>query len=292
MTIAGELFLDVEGVRTRYLERGVGDVVVLVHGGNFGATTSADAIEDWGVTIDDLSQWCRVVAIDKLGQGYTDNPRRDEDYTMDAVVQHAYKTLRILGIDSAHLIGHSRGGYLTCRLTVEHPELVKSCVIVSSNTCAPGTGTNEMVFANKPVPSLSRESQRWVLERYSYSADCVTGDWLDALTHIAQQQKYAEAIDKMMNEGLLWTQFLPGLQADKEDMFRMLGVRGIQRPVMQVWGCNDPTVSHTQAFGLYSILAAKERRSRWHIFNEAGHFCFREQRKRFNEVIRSFITDA
>ena len=70
-----------------------------------------------------------LVAIYKLGEGYTDNPRRDEDYTMDAVVQHAYKTLRILGIDSAHLIGHSRGGYLTCRLTVEHPELVKSCVI-------------------------------------------------------------------------------------------------------------------------------------------------------------------
>ena len=292
MTIDGERFVDVDGVKTRYVERGTGDVVVLVHGGNFGATTSADAIEDWGVTIDDLSQWCRVVAIDKLGQGYTGNPRRDEDYTMDAVVQHAYQTLRTLGIESAHLVGHSRGGYLTCRLTVEHPELVRSCVIVSSNTCAPGTGTNEMVFANKPAPALTRESQRWVLERYSYSADCVTDDWLDALTDISQQQKYAEAIDKMMLEGLMWTRFLPGLQADKEDMFDILGARGIQRPVMQVWGCNDLTVSHTQALDLYRILAARERRARWHTFNEAGHFCFREQPKRFNEVIRSFITEA
>ena len=292
MSLQGEKFVDVDGLRTRYWEGGSGEVVVLIHGGNFGATTSADAIEDWGDTLHDFSKWCRVVAIDKLGQGYTDNPKNDEDYTMDAVVQHVYKTLKTIGIDSAHLIGHSRGGYLTCRLTVEHPELVQSCVIVSSNTCAPGTGTNEMVFTNNPEPALTREGQRWVLERYSYSAECVTEDWLDALTDIAQQQKYAETIDKMINEGLMWTRFLPGLQTDKEEMFRMLSGRGIQRPVMLAWGNKDLTVSHTQTLELYKMLAAKERRCRGQIFNQSGHFCFREQRKRFNEVVQSFIASA
>ena len=285
----GEKFVDVGGVRTRYVEKGDGDIVVLFHGGNFGAATSADAIEDWGRTIDDLAQWSHVFAIDKLGQGYTGNPKTDDDYTMDAVVKHAHQTLRTLGIEGAHLIGHSRGGYLTCRLTVDYPELVKSCIIVDSNTCAPGTGTNEVVFANRPGDALSRESQRWVLEKYSYSADCVTEDWLDALVDIAQQQKYAETIDKMNNDGYLWTRFLPGLQTDKEDMFRILQTRGIQRPVMQIWGYNDPTVPHAMAFDLYRILAEKERRARWQIFNEAGHFSFREQPRRFNEVVRSFI---
>lgn len=289
MSMEGEKFVDVGGVRTRYVEKGDGDIVVLFHGGNFGAATSADAIEDWGRTIDDLAQWSHVFAIDKLGQGYTGNPKTDDDYTMDAVVKHAHQTLRTLGIEGAHLIGHSRGGYLTCRLTVDYPELVKSCIIVDSNTCAPGTGTNEVVFANRPGDVLSRESQRWVLEKYSYSADCVTEDWLDALVDIAQQQKYAETIDKMNNDGYLWTKFLPGLQTDKEDMFRILQTRGIQRPVMQIWGYNDPTVPHAMAFDLYRILAEKERRARWQIFNEAGHFSFREQPRRFNEVVRSFI---
>jgi pimeloyl-ACP methyl ester carboxylesterase len=289
MSMKGEKFVDVGGVRTRYVEKGDGDIVVLFHGGNFGAATSADAIEDWGRTIDDLAQWSHVFAIDKLGQGYTSNPKTDADYTMDAVVKHAHQTLRTLGIEGAHLIGHSRGGYLTCRLTVDYPELVKSCIIVDSNTCAPGTGTNEVVFANRPGDALSRESQRWVLEKYSYSADCVTEDWLDALVDIAQQQKYAETIDKMNNDGYLWTRFLPGLQTDKEDMFRILQTRGIQRPVMQIWGYNDPTVPHAMAFDLYRILAEKERRARWQIFNEAGHFSFREQPRRFNEVVRSFI---
>jgi pimeloyl-ACP methyl ester carboxylesterase len=39
---------------------------VLFDGGNLGATTSADAIEDWGRTIDDLAQRSHAFAIDKL----------------------------------------------------------------------------------------------------------------------------------------------------------------------------------------------------------------------------------
>ena len=292
MALKGEKFIDVEGVRTRYVERGTGETVVLIHGGNFGSTGSADAIDDWGDTIDDIAKWARVVAIDKLGQGYTGNPKSDDDYTMAAVVDHVHHTLKTLSIENAHLVGHSRGGYLTCRLTVDYPEIAKSCVIVSSNTCAPGTGGNEKVFANKPTPSLTAESQRWVLERYSYNDQCVSDDWVNALAAIAQQQSYAEAVDKMNEEGFLWTKFLPGLQTDKEEMFRIIESRGLQRPVLQIWGYNDPTVSHAQAHELYKIIAEKESRARWQIFNEAGHFCFREQRQRFNEVLRSFITNA
>ena len=292
MALDGEKFIDVDGVRTRYVDRGTGDTIVLFHGGNFGSTGSADATDDWGGTIDDIAKWGRVVAIDKLGQGYTENPKSDDDYTMAAVVKHAYQTLRALSIESAHLVGHSRGGYLTCRLTVDYPEIAKSCVIVSSNTCAPGTGGNEKAFANQPKPSLTAESQRWVLKHYSYSPDCVTDEWVEALTAIAQQQSYAEAVEKMTQEGYLWTKFLPGLLTDKEEMFRILQTRGIQRPVLQIWGYNDPTVSHAQAYDLYRILAEKERRARWQTLNEAGHFCYREQRKRFNEVLQSFITNA
>lgn len=292
MALDGEKFIDVDGVRTRYVDRGTGNTIVLFHGGNFGSTGSADATDDWGGTIDDIAKWGRVVAIDKLGQGYTENPKSDDDYTMAAVVKHAYQTLRALSIESAHLVGHSRGGYLTCRLTVDYPEIAKSCVIVSSNTCAPGTGGNEKAFANQPKPSLTAESQRWVLEHYSYSPDCVTDEWVEALAAIAQQQSYAEAVEKMTQEGYLWTKFLPGLLTDKEEMFRILQTRGIQRPVLQIWGYNDPTVSHAQAYDLYRILAEKERRARWQTLNEAGHFCYREQRKRFNEVLQSFITNA
>ena len=40
-----------------------------------------------------------MVAVDKLGQGYTGNPRRDADYTMHAVVQHLGAFLRKSSLD-------------------------------------------------------------------------------------------------------------------------------------------------------------------------------------------------
>jgi pimeloyl-ACP methyl ester carboxylesterase len=200
--------------------------------------------------------------------------------------------LRALGIANAHLIGHSRGGYVTCRMTVDYPELAATCTIINSNTCAPGTGRNEYVFANNPEPALSRAGQRWVLEKYSYDPAHVTEAWLDALVGITERPEYRHAVSKMTDQGFLWTKFLPGLHADKEEMFRILAARGIQRPVLQVWSRNDETVSHAQAEALFRILAEKERRARWQIFDRAAHFSYREHPKRFNEVIKSFVHAA
>ena len=289
MPISGEKFVDVEGIRTRYFEKGTGETVVLVHGGSFGSTTGACSAEDWDLNFDGLAEWFHVVAIDKLGQGYTGNPKSDDDYTMHATVQHAWATLRALGIEGAHLVGHSRGGYLTCRLTVEHPEIVKTCTIVDSNTCAPGTGRNDFVFANMPRPALTAESQRWVVEKYSWGDGHITDEWIAAMVEMAKQEKYAEAVRKMTVDGFQWTKFLPGIQTQKEEMFRILQTRGIQRPVLQVWGSEDPTVSFDQAMGLYRILAEKERRARWQVFHRSGHYSFREHPERFNDVIRTFI---
>ena len=111
MPIPDARFVDVEGVRTRYFERGSGETVVLVHGGAFGSTTGACSADDWDLNFDGLAKWFRVFAIDKLGQGYTGNPRTDDDYTMHATVQHAYATLRALGIE-----GRASGGPFAGRL--------------------------------------------------------------------------------------------------------------------------------------------------------------------------------
>ena len=288
MGMTGEKFVDVDGIRTRYFEKGSGEIVVLFHGGYFGSTASANSADDWDLNFDGLARWFRVFAVDRLGQGYTGNPAND-DYTMDAVVRHAAAALHALGIAGAHMVGHSGGGYLACRLTVERPELAKTCTIVDGGACAPGVGRDEFMFANMPAPALSAESQRWVLEKQSCDPGCVTEEWIDALVAVAERPDYREAVRKMTVDGYQWTRFLPGLQTRKEEMFRILGTRGIQRPVMQIWGDRDPVVSLDQAMQLFRILAGKERRARWHILSRAGHFGFRERPERFNEVLKSFI---
>jgi 2-hydroxy-6-oxonona-2,4-dienedioate hydrolase len=56
---------------------------------------------------------------------------------MSAVVQHAHGFLRTLGLRNVHPVGRSRGAYLVARLTLEHPELFRSCILVDTNTLAP-----------------------------------------------------------------------------------------------------------------------------------------------------------
>ena len=287
MPLTDAKYVDVDGIGTRYFVKGEGEPLVLVHGGHMG-TFAADLADDWDLNFDALAERYRVYALDKLGMGFTDNPGSDEGYTIQAQTDHVSRFLDALDIGPAHLCGHSRGGYLVCRLTLQHPEQARSCIIVDSGTLSPGAGRNEIVHANPPLPLRSRECHRWVFERYSYSPACVTEGWLDIAVEAAHTPKYDEAVRKMSDEGLLATRFLPDLQRDLEETHRWLLERGIERPTLMLWGYNDPTAPLSQGMALMEFLTARQRRTYLHIFNESGHFCYREHPEAFNAAVHAF----
>lgn len=289
MAMTGAKFVDVDGVRTRYFEKGKGENLVLFHGGNFGSTDAADCADDWGLNFDGLSQWFHVYAVDKLGQGHTDNPKRDEDYTMAAVVRHAHGFLKAVGLRDVHLVGHSRGGYLVARLTLEHPELMKSCIIVDSGTLSPGPSKTGLVMAGAPEPRLSKESQRWVLEKYSFGTDHITEDWLEAVTEVARLPKYQEAVQKMEETGLKQKLFLPQLAIDKEETLNWIQEGRLKTPTLLIWSYNDPTAAIQRGQALFELVVGSARNSQMHIFNRSGHFCYREHPQAFNNVVRAFV---
>ncbi len=281
-------WIDVDGIRTRYFEQGSGAPLVLVYGNNFGSPEAAPSALEWDRNFDALSEHFRVIAFDKLGQGYTDNPLND-DYTMHATVQHAAGFLRALNLRDVHLAGHSRGGYLVCRLTLEQPDLIASCTIIDSNTCAPGQGLNNVVLAGAPVPRLSRECQKWIYEHYAYSADHITEALLDETMAVAALPKYQESVRKMEDEKLKSKVFLPGLSKDKAQLFAWLRDDGMPRPTQIIWGSHDPTATADQGYALFDLIAAKQRVSQFQMINRAGHHSFREQPLIFNEMLRGFI---
>ena len=285
-------FVDVDGIRTRYFEVGTGPTMLLVHGGNFGSYHCADCALDWGLNFDGLAEHHRVIAVDKLGQGFTENPKRQDDYTMDAVVTHVQRFIETLDLDDVHLVGHSRGGYLTCRLTLDLPDRIASCTIIDSNTGGPGQGRNHIEFADTPKPYLSRASQRWVLEGYSYNPKVVTEDWLDELDDVAAQPTYHAAVEMMEQAGLNERLFQPSIARGRAEMFDRLMDGGMQRPTLVVWGLDDPTATLDQGFAYYEILAHKEPRTEMQVFNESGHFTYREHPEAFNETLRSFVASC
>src|SRR5688572_2981682 len=109
-------YVDVDGIRTRYFDAGHGDPLIMIHGGSYGSFYNA---EDWEHNFDGLAEEFRAIAYDRIGIGFTDNPRTDDDYVIGSSVDHVYALIQALGLGSAHIMGHSRGGYTATRLVLE-----------------------------------------------------------------------------------------------------------------------------------------------------------------------------
>jgi len=117
-------FLDVDGVRLHYLERGSGPLVVLLHG-------NATMIEDWlasGV-FDALARTNRVIAFDRPGFGHSTRPRTTI-WTPAAQARLIGAALTELGGGPATVVGHSFGTLVAAELGLGHPELVRSLVLI------------------------------------------------------------------------------------------------------------------------------------------------------------------
>lgn len=111
---ADDRFFDSGGVRLRYLERGAGPPVVLLHG------FTADMERAWMQTgvMTDLSRDHRVVALDLRGHGRSDKPRHAAAY--DEIALDVVRLLDHLGIERAHAVGYSLGGIILARLLTTH----------------------------------------------------------------------------------------------------------------------------------------------------------------------------
>ena len=62
-------FVDVGGIRTRYYDYGQGEPIVMLHGG------SRSGANVFSRNIPGLAKRFRVLAMDRLGSGLTDNPK-------------------------------------------------------------------------------------------------------------------------------------------------------------------------------------------------------------------------
>ncbi|MGM0507033.1 MAG: alpha/beta fold hydrolase [Bacteroidota bacterium] len=100
-----------------------GETVVLLHGLNFFGYY-------WGETAGILrDEGYRVIIPDQIGFGKSSKPIVPYSFQ-----EHAHNTrelLRELGIDRAHIVGHSMGGMLATRFAFSYPEVSQSLVLVN-----------------------------------------------------------------------------------------------------------------------------------------------------------------
>lgn len=124
-------YVDVNGVHMYYEVYGEGSPLVLLHGGVM-------TIElDFAALLPELVARHTVVAVELQGHGRTADTGRA--ITPAALASDVVGLLDHLGIDRAHVLGHSLGGGVALELAVSHPDRVRSIVPMSITVRPDGT---------------------------------------------------------------------------------------------------------------------------------------------------------
>src|SRR6202041_1144244 len=118
-------FLDLNGVRIHYVERGSGAPLVLLHG-------NGSMIQDFQSSglIDLAARDYRVIVFDRPGFGHSDRPR-NVVWTPAAQAELINSALHRLGVSHAIVLGHSWGASVAVALALKYPKLVRGLVLAS-----------------------------------------------------------------------------------------------------------------------------------------------------------------
>lgn len=118
-------FVEVDGVRLHYRERGSGPLVLLIHGN---MVTSGDF--DASGLIERLAATHHVIAFDRPGFGHSSRPR-DRLWTPAAQAALLHAALTKLGLaEPAVVLGHSMGTMVAVAYALDHSAAVQGLVLL------------------------------------------------------------------------------------------------------------------------------------------------------------------
>lgn len=78
----------------------------------------------------------------------------------------------------------------------------------------------------------------------------------------------------------------------KEETLRWLAAGRRRVSMLVVWGRNDVLAPLPSGGALFERIATRLPQTRLYVFNECGHYPYREHVAEFNRMVTSFITEA
>ena len=118
-------FIEVDGMRLHYSDRGEGRPVVLIHG-------NAVSGDDWNTSgvAELLLRSSRVIIFDRPGFGHSERPR-GHLWTAARQAELLHNALRQLGVERPVIVGHSWGTIVALALAERHQADVAGLVLLS-----------------------------------------------------------------------------------------------------------------------------------------------------------------
>ena len=127
-SFAQDQYSESNGVKIRYITKGSGTPVVLIHGMTMNIESCWSAPIEGGNLIERLSKNHLVVALDCRGHGKSDKPHDSSQYGQ-LMVRDVVNLLNHLNISKAHVVGFSMGSIIAGNLQLNYPDRVISTVL-------------------------------------------------------------------------------------------------------------------------------------------------------------------
>ena len=268
-------YVEVDGLRLRYVQRGDGPHVLLIHG--LGA-----ALDYWDENISPLSDHFTVTALDLPWFGKSSIPKAKP--TLEYFVSVLHSFCATLGLSGITPIGNSLGGALAAALAGKHPDLVDKLVLVS-----PGGFGREVSFTLRllSLPLIghlllrpSRTVARAAIRSLFYDPSCVKESWIDAAHAYLRSPDARRAFLKVARQSI-------GILGQRSGpVSQVTGLaRNIRVPTLVIWGNEDHVIPDLHLKRVTEIIPNCASCS----FSDCGHVPMMERPAEFNRIVSDFL---
>ena len=237
----------------RWLERGAGEPVVLLHG-------LMGQMHHWDAVLDTLDAGYRTFA-PALPVFHPEL----REASVGALARYVLRFLDALDIGRAVLGGNSLGGHVALRLALDHGDRVSGLVLTGSS------GLFERGFASG-VPH--RPDQGWVrrkMKEVFFDPDLVTDGWVEDVHRLVTTPASALRILRLARD------------ARRDNLEGRLGE--IRVPTLLVWGLEDRITPPEVAERFRALIPDAHL---WHL-SRCGHAPMFERPEAFAEVLGDWL---
>jgi len=257
-------WVDAAGIRIAYEQAGSGPPLVLVHG----------AVSDsrvWKWQLDPLSERFTVVAWDAPGCGQSADP--DESFRLPDYAHVLAEFIAALGLEPAHVLGHSFGSALALELATRHPTLVASLVLVGAYAGWAGS---------LPAPEVERRLA-FALEAAAQPPGAFEPESMPGLFSRKLSPQAAATLRMVMSECRPVATRTMAYALAEADLRQALP--SIRKPALLVHGDADERSPLTVAEDLHDRIPG----SAVTVLPGLGHECFLEEPDLFNAEVLAFL---
>ena len=244
----------------------------------------ADYVEYWLPSFASLAARHRVYALDLPGHGLTDKPL-DVPYTIEFLAEFVRDFIKTLGIERAHIIGHSLGGAVSAHFAIRQPEMVETLTLISSAGLGKqadiGTRLLTLPMLGEKMMRLNRSGVETFFKNFVYDQSLIDDHLIDLQLTMALQPSAKTAVFKTLRA-------MSNLLGQKKSMYNFIldGLTTFAKSLFILWGRDDPVVpvSHGQA------LMQRKPNARLKIFEKCKHLPMLEHTQEFNETLADWLT--